>query len=106
MDGNLKNGKLLLDIPEERSALHNGGKILIGPDSNVYLVVGDLAHRTRLQNYEKSSTLSEASAVFRLTQDGKPAEGILGRDEPISKFYAYRIRNSFGMDFDLVTNKL
>ncbi|AFU58429.1 hypothetical protein Ngar_c14940 [Candidatus Nitrososphaera gargensis Ga9.2] len=53
MDGNLKNGKLLLDIPAERSALHNGGKILIGPDSNVYLVVGDLAHRTRLQNYEK-----------------------------------------------------
>ncbi len=106
VDGKLENGKLLLDIPADHGELHNGGKILVGPDNNVYLVVGDLAHRTRLQNYEKSSDLSETGVIFRLKQDGKPVEGILGRDEPISKFYAYGIRNSFGMDFDPVTHKL
>ena len=31
---------------------------------------------------------------------------ILGTEEPINKFYAYGIRNSFGMDFDPITGKL
>lgn len=107
VDDKLRNGKLLLDIPAHRGAFHNGGKILIGPDSNVYLVVGDLvAYKTRLQNYEKSSALEETSVILRLDQDGESAGAILGRDEPISKFYAYGIRNSFGMDFDPVTHKL
>lgn len=107
VDGKLKNGKLLLDIPADRGALNNGGKMLIGPDNNVYLVVGDLAtYKTRSQNYEKSSALSETGVIFRLTLDGESAGEILGRDEPISKFYAYGIRNSFGMDFDPITRKL
>lgn len=106
-DGKLTNGKLLLDIPAHRGASHNGGKMLIGPDNNLYLVVGDLAaHKTRSQNYHNSSTTSANSVIFRLTQDGESAGAILGRDEPINKFYAYGIRNSFGMDFDPVTGKL
>ena len=40
----LTNEKILLDVPapENSSAMHNGGPILIGPDDNVYLSVGDL----------------------------------------------------------------
>jgi glucose/arabinose dehydrogenase len=106
-DGKLQNGKLLLDIPAYRGASHNGGKTLIGPDNNLYLVVGDLAaHKTRSQNYQNSSATSANSVIFRLTQDGESAGGILGRDAPVNKFYAYGIRNSFGMDFDPVTGKL
>jgi glucose/arabinose dehydrogenase len=106
-DGKLENGKLLLDIPAHRGASHNGGKMTIGPDGNLYLVVGDVAaHKTRSQNYQNSSTASANSVIFRLTHDGGSAGAILGRDEPVSKFYAYGIRNSFGMDFDPVTGKL
>jgi glucose/arabinose dehydrogenase len=106
-DGKLKDGKLLMDIPAYRGASHNGGKMLIGPDDNLYLVVGDLAaHKTRSQNYQNSSATSANSVIFRLTQDGESAGGILGRDPPVDKFYAYGIRNSFGMDFDPVTGKL
>ena len=31
---------------------------------------------------------------------------ILGEEEPLNKYYAYGIRNSFGMDFDPITSKL
>jgi glucose/arabinose dehydrogenase len=106
-DSKLKNGKLLLDIPANRGASHNGGKMLIGPDNNIYLVVGDLAaHKGRTENYENSTAVGGTSVIFRLTQDGESAGGILGRDDPVNKFYAYGIRNSFGMDFDPVTGRL
>lgn len=38
----LINPKLLLDIGTTPPGAHNGGKITIGPDNNIYLVVGDL----------------------------------------------------------------
>ena len=38
-----------------------------------------------------------------IDEDG---EGILGDTHPLNKYYAYGIRNSFGMDFDPVTRKL
>ena len=33
-------------------------------------------------------------------------KGILGNTYPLNLYYAYGIRNSFGMDFDPVTGKL
>jgi glucose/arabinose dehydrogenase len=44
---------------------------------------------------------------LRITQDGHiPGGGILGDDGISRKYYAYGIRNSFGMDFDPLTGKL
>jgi glucose/arabinose dehydrogenase len=98
---------LLLDFDASRGASHNGGKVLVGPDNNIYLAVGDIAgHKTLTQNYLNSSELTESSVIFRITQDGISAGSILSRAEPANKFYAYGIRNSFGMDFDPVTGKL
>jgi aldose sugar dehydrogenase len=42
VDGKLVNGELLLDLPAKGASHHNGGRITIGPDNNVYLTVGDL----------------------------------------------------------------
>ena len=45
--------------------------------------------------------------ILRVTPDGKPVNGgIIGNNNPLNKYYAYGIRNSFGMDFDPVTGKL
>jgi aldose sugar dehydrogenase len=107
VDGKLTNPKLLLDFDASRGASHNGGKLLIGPDNNIYLAVGDMAgHKTMTQNYQNSSEITESSVIFRITQDGNSAGPILSRADPANKFYAYGIRNSFGMDFDPVTGKL
>ena len=63
--------------------------------------------------------------ILRTTQDGKTVqaeddtriqqpkemkmedgEGILGNTHPLNKYYAYGIRNSFGLDFDPATGRL
>jgi len=51
VDGKLINPVLLFDltaIPENERGEHNGGKIRIGPDNNVYFIVGEVGgHRTQ-----------------------------------------------------------
>jgi glucose/arabinose dehydrogenase len=110
----LVNGTLLLDLPAAASD-HNGGKIKIGPDSNLYITIGDqqdpaeeepLTHLTTTQNVPKGLFPDGTAGILRLTQDGKPVENILGGAHPVDLYYAYGIRNSFGIDFDPVTGRL
>lgn len=107
----LINPKLLLNISAVSSKMdggHNGGKLLIGPDQNLYLVVGDLRERTTMaQNNRTGQPPDGTSVIYRLTQDGEPAPGNpFGNDRNLNKFYAYGIRNSFGLDFDPITGNL
>jgi glucose/arabinose dehydrogenase len=117
------NPKLILDLPYSiiESPMHNGGKIMIGPDENVYVVVGDLGdHYTEAQNAKNGVPADGSSGVLTFRQDGKPVvpsgdqyeeeeNDIVGRadDDNLSNlYYAYGIRNSFGMDFDPATGNL
>jgi aldose sugar dehydrogenase len=97
------------------SIIHNGGKVVIGPDGNVYTVVGDpytnikrLIHRqTMAQNFENGPNPDGTGGVLRITRDGNTVgTGILGSSHPLNKYFAYGIRNSFGIDFDPVTGRL
>src|SRR5919202_695913 len=110
----LVNPKLLLSLPAFPGSAHNGGRLIIGPDSNVYLVIGDVNGDT---NYSNATTLAEnieasqppdaRGGILRITQDGKPVgKGILGDKYPLNLYYGYGIRNSFGIDFDPVTGRL
>ena len=91
-----------------------GGIIAIGPDNNLYVSVGDLdgtfrgrKYDTMAQNYVNSSLLDGRSGILRLDQEGMPVgDGILGSTIPLNLYYAYGIRNSFGFDWDPVTDKL
>ena len=108
-DTKLLNPKLFLSTPADNEPWHNGGDMLVGPDNNVYLVIGDLsgpAH-TQARNV-RNGTLPDISAgILRITQDGRPVEdGIIGKEYPSNLYYAYGIRNSFGIDFDPVTGNL
>ena len=38
----LVNPKLLLDLPATPGAIGDGGKVIIGPDNNVYVTIGDV----------------------------------------------------------------
>src|SRR5918911_1736139 len=105
--GKLVNPKLLLNLPAVPGPGHNGGKIIIGPDNNVYFTIGDVgAYKTMTQNYPNKPNSNGTSGIYRITQDGKIVQGIIGDKDPLDKYYAYGLRNSFGMDFDPVTGKL
>ena len=104
----LVNPVLLLDLPAVPGPRHNSGNILIGPDNNLYVSVGDLdGHITLAQNVNGASGVDGSSSILKVTQDGQPVgQGILGDSGISKKYYAYGLRNSFGMDFDPVSGKL
>ncbi len=112
VDVQLKNPTLLLDlpaIPDNGRGEHNGGKIRIGPDNNVYYVIGEVGgHRTQAQNNENGREPDGLGGVLRVTQDGDIVKGdiIFGDESPFNLYYAMGIRNSFGIDFDPVTGNL
>jgi glucose/arabinose dehydrogenase len=102
----LINPKLLLDIPASPGHFHEGGTVTIGPDGNVYVVTGDVDHVTEAQNIE-GDDVDGTSGILRVNQDGEAiGEGILGSDHPLNFYYAYGIRNSYGIDFDPLTGYL
>jgi glucose/arabinose dehydrogenase len=100
--------QLLLDLPATPKPVHNGGVVITGPDNYVYTIIGDLDfHRNPAQNKENGKDLDGTSGILRITRDGKPIDpSVLGSTYPLNLYYAYGIRNRFGMDFDPVTGKL
>ena len=113
INGQLTDQKLLLDMPAGPGSKDNGGPIVIGPDNNVYSVVGHIAgdgdkgHETKAQNFKRGPDADGSSGIHRVTIDGNIVDsGILGSTESLDSYYAYGIRNTFGMDFDPITSKL
>lgn len=104
----LFNPKLLLDLPAVPGPAHNGGKLLIGPDKNLFVVIGDLmGHKTKAENYKDSLEPDLTGGILHVSKEGDPLDdGYLGNKYPLNLYYAYGIRNSFGMDFDPVTGEL
>jgi len=103
----LVNPLLLLDLPatspqKGQENNHDGGKTMMGPDRNVYVVIGDVGSRNgQAQNNVGGDPLDGTSGILRVTQEGQPVgRGILGDTIPLRLYYAYGIRNSFGFDFD------
>jgi len=116
---NLFNPVLLLDLPGEPGPYHNGGKIKIGPDQQLYVVIGDLTSpSTILQNHviDRDATPNNTSVILRINPvDGRPsssnpfqnqAQNVLVRLPNLDYYYAYGIRNSFGISFDPITGNL
>jgi glucose/arabinose dehydrogenase len=114
VDNKLVNPILLMDLPADPGPRHNGGAIEIGPDNNIYVPVGDIDgsfkddfEATQTQNFEDGIVADGRSGILRITQDGNPVgKGILGDSMPLRLYYAYGIRNSFGLDFDPITGIL
>jgi glucose/arabinose dehydrogenase len=115
----LLNPKLLVSLPSFPEPSHIGGIIRIGPDNNLYVTIGNFQdtiplkiYQTKTQNYEDGEDVDGRAGILWLTQDGRPIlgnnnrDGILGNKYPLNLYYAYGIRNSFGIDFDPVTGKL
>jgi glucose/arabinose dehydrogenase len=104
----LMNPELLLSVSPSSGTHHNGGVVLIGPDDNLYVTIGDLEeHSTYTQNVKTGAAFENSSIVYRLSKDGDPvAAGPINTSKIPGGVYAYGLRNSFGIDFDPLTGKL
>jgi aldose sugar dehydrogenase len=111
---------------------HNGGKIAIGPDGKIHIIIGDNGRRGWMQNLPNGPYLPGSiddefggpapddnhltGVILRLNLDGTtPADnpffaagasigGQVGAN--IQKVYSYGHRNSFGLAFDPLSGNL
>jgi aldose sugar dehydrogenase len=125
---------LILDLPAKPGPNHDGGKLIFAKDEeegnasvvqdqyHLYSVIGDLNRNGILQNFKNASddSLDGTSVVFRLTLDGSaPDDNPFSKNTDFStssasgdngtllgKYFAYGIRNSFGLAVDPVTKTL
>jgi glucose/arabinose dehydrogenase len=124
----LVNPKLILDLPHEPGPAHNGGTVAIGGynnSNNVCVITGNLEVRplnegtgTNLaQNVQGGDRPDGRAGIICVTQDGQRIKsgteggdegegGILGEEHPLDMYYAYGIRNGFGITFDPLTGNL
>jgi glucose/arabinose dehydrogenase len=117
--------KLLLDLPSSpgrSGASHIGGALVIGPDDNIYLTVGDgeSCENNRCKDGVQNKTINSQTSnvvngglpvgrggILRVSEDKDiDNNDILGNTYPLNMYYAYGMRNSFGIDFDPLTGKL
>jgi glucose/arabinose dehydrogenase len=125
--GKLVNPTLIISMPlnDTSDFIHVGGIITFGPDNNIYLSVGD---GKTCGYYEECRMIVEGGPLDSQTaniKDGVNAsgkggilhfgdvggkvvypKGILGENYPLNLYYAYGIRNSFGIDFDPISGIL
>jgi glucose/arabinose dehydrogenase/predicted phosphodiesterase len=103
----LINPKLLLDLPATPGPGHNGGKMITDDNKSVYIIVGDImAEKSMTQNYNDGEVPDGTGGILKVDQDGNFSDGILGSKFPLNAYYAYGIRNGFGLDFDPITGNL
>jgi aldose sugar dehydrogenase len=108
VDSKLTNAVQLLNLSNNKGFNHNGGALIIGPDNNLYVPIGDAAgySNTEAQNAIHGGPPDDTGGILTITTNGVPYANILGTPEHVNKYYAYGIRNSFGLDFDPLTGNL
>jgi glucose/arabinose dehydrogenase len=101
------------DLPGLPGPNHDGGKILIGPSPNetgqyLYAVIGDLNHDGKLQNFKDGPDPDDTGVIFRVnpSNGSAPKDNPFPNDNTTSRYWAYGIRNSFGLAIDPITNSL
>jgi glucose/arabinose dehydrogenase len=103
----LVNPTLILDLPAGPGTNHQGGKLIVGPDGYLYVVIGELQREGQLQNIQSGPNPDDSGVIFRVNpQDGSAAGDNPFQGDPLNRYFAYGVRNSFGMAFDPITGIL
>lgn len=110
----------VLILPSSPGPNHNGGVLVFGPpdaapeEQKLFAVIGDLNRQGQLENYASGPAPDDTGSIIRINPDGTTPTGdeagpffsVAGGNASLERLYAYGIRNSFGLDFDPVTNVL
>jgi glucose/arabinose dehydrogenase len=89
---------------------HDAGPIVFGPDGKLYGTTGDLNRRRAEQNILSEATVSAlVGGIYRLNADGSVPDDnpfVAAANPDFHRWYAYGVRNSYGIAFDPLTGKL
>jgi aldose sugar dehydrogenase len=103
----LVNPVLLLDLPAGPGTNHQGGKMVMGSDGYLYVVVGEMQREGQLQNIPDGPAPDDTGVIFRINpEDGSAANGNPFQGDAVDRYFAYGVRNSFGLAFDPITGAL
>lgn len=124
----LVNPLLIVDQPATPGPNHDGGVVLLDSSARVFTVIGDLNRNGQLQNFEGAAAPDNTSVISRVNSDGTPAAGnpftpycsnnpgqtcSTNPDCPggtcltqVARYWAYGVRNCFGMTIDPMTGFL
>ena len=107
----LVSPNLVLNLPVLSGPNHNGGVLTFGKDGALYVVIGDLNHSGKLQNIPSGPNPDDTGVIFRVDTSGaglldNPFFNRTNPSDPMNRYYAYGIRNSFGLTIDPVTGAL
>lgn len=105
----LANATMVLDLPAEPGPDQNGGKLEVDRNGNLYAVIGELNRDGKLQNIRQGSAADDTSVIIRIRQDGSAVADnpfFNSADQKMQKYYAYGIRNSFGLAVDPISGFL
>lgn len=99
---------LALDSTSNR---HNGGVLAFGADDRLYVLIGDLERDGQLRNDPEGPPPDDVGVVFRVDREGRglpdnPLHDATDASNPLNRYFAYGIRNGFGLAFDPVTGHL
>jgi glucose/arabinose dehydrogenase len=82
----------------------------MGPVNYLYTVIGDLNHRGKVQNLKAGPDPDHTGGILEINpNDGSAARNnpfLANASEMLHKYFAYGVRNSFGLAFDPVTGSL
>jgi glucose/arabinose dehydrogenase len=110
----LTNQKLLIDLPALPGPNHNGGKLVLEKNTifsnndNLYVIIGDLNHRGILQNLDSRDKPDNTGIILKInSEDGSALEtNPFSSNANTAKYFAYGIRNSFGITIDPLSGTL
>lgn len=113
-ENQLTNQQILLDLPALPGPNHDGGKLVLeksnnsATSNNLFIIIGDLNHRGILQNINSKDKPDNTGVILRInSKDGSAIETNPFYSNPdTSKYFAYGIRNSFGITIDPLTGTL
>ena len=91
-DGRVAGARVIFESRARSGALHDGGRILFGPDDKLWVTTGDAGDERGAQDLE-----SRRGKVLRMNPDGSVPGGNPFRR---SRVWARGFRNPWGMDFD------
>jgi glucose/arabinose dehydrogenase len=114
----LENETPLLTFPDvaglNDGPNHDAGPIRFGPDGMLYGTTGDLNRNEVEQNFA-TGTSAGVGGIYRVRDDGTVPDGSQGgetanpfltENPAFHKWFAYGVRNTFGIAFDPATGNL